>query len=157
MVVTRIQQQQQLGFIEFTKTIDVSDTDQSRKEEAEFKNKTCLKTVTVYRVWNTLRIRAAIQEYTHYALFKIKNKTENYRPVSLASIIGKIFKSVIRDSLVQHLESNHLIMDSQHGFRKRRSCLTNLLEFLEKVTSCVDTRDVKLGFFIIDVRFVVID
>jgi len=31
-----------------------------------------------------------------------------------------------------------LITDSQHGFRKGQSCLTNLLEFLEKVTGCVD-------------------
>jgi len=30
-----------------------------------------------------------------------------------------------------------LITDSQHGFRKGRSCLTNLLEFLDKVTGCI--------------------
>ena len=29
--------------------------------------------------------------------------------------------------------------DSQHGFRKGRSCLTNLLTFLDKVTGCLDT------------------
>ena len=32
-----------------------------------------------------------------------------------------------------------MITDSQHGFRKGRSCLTNLLEFLDKVTGCIDT------------------
>ena len=32
-------------------------------------------------------------------------------------------------------------MDSQHGFRKGRSCLTNLLEFLDRVTGCVDAGD----------------
>ena len=41
--------------------------------------------------------------------------------------------------MVRHLESNMLIQDSQHGFRKRRSCLTNLLTFLDKVSGCLDS------------------
>ena len=32
-----------------------------------------------------------------------------------------------------------LIYDSQHGFRKRHSCLTNLLTFLDKVSGCLDS------------------
>ena len=39
------------------------------------------------------------------------------------------------------LESNLLIQNSQHGFRKGRSCSTNLLEFLDKVSGCVDSGD----------------
>jgi len=62
------------------------------------------------------------------------NLAENYRPVSLTSQICKIFEAVIRDAVVNHLESNCLIKDSQHGFRKGYSCLTNILTFLEKVT-----------------------
>ena len=42
---------------------------------------------------------------------------------------------------MDHLERNHLIKDSQHGFRRGRSCLTNLLEFLDKVTRSVDVGD----------------
>ena len=48
-------------------------------------------------------------------------------------------ESLFRDEIVQHLESNGLINDSQHGFRKGRSCLTNLLTFLDKVSGYVDT------------------
>ena len=70
-----------------------------------------------------------------------RNKANSYRPVSLTSIIGKTFEAIIRDALVRHLEDNHLITDSQHGFRKGRSCLTNLLEFLDKVTGCIDIRE----------------
>jgi len=66
-----------------------------------------------------------------------RNKADNYWPVSLTSIIGKTFEAIIRDAPVHHLEDNHLITDSQHGFRKGRSCLTNLLEFLDKVTGCI--------------------
>jgi len=32
-----------------------------------------------------------------------------------------------------------LILDSQHGFRKGRSCLSNLLVFLDKVTGSIDS------------------
>jgi len=42
-----------------------------------------------------------------------------------------MFESIIRDALVHHLESKCLINDSQHGFRKGRSCLTNQLTFLD--------------------------
>ena len=37
-----------------------------------------------------------------------------------------------------HLEQNCLIRVSQHGFREGRSCLTNLLSFLDKVTDYVN-------------------
>jgi len=68
-----------------------------------------------------------------------RNKAENYRPVSLTSIVCKLFETIIRDKLVSYLESNVLINNSQHGFRKGRSCFTNLLEFLDKITGCVDS------------------
>jgi len=49
--------------------------------------------------------------------------------------------TVLGMSIVQHLETKLLIGDSQHGFRKGRSCLTNLLSFLDKITSYVDSGD----------------
>ena len=50
-------------------------------------------------------------------------------------------ESVIRDQLVDHLDKHNLIKDTQHGFRKGRSCASNLLVFLEYVTSCLDSKD----------------
>jgi len=47
--------------------------------------------------------------------------------------------SLVRDTLVRHLEQNCLIQDSQHRFRKGRSCLTNLLTFLDKVTGSINS------------------
>ena len=40
--------------------------------------------------------------------------------------------------LVDFLVKNNLINPSQHGFLKARSCLTNILCFLEDVTKLVD-------------------
>ena len=34
-----------------------------------------------------------------------------------------------------------ILLDTQHGFRKGRSCATNLLKFLEYVTACLDNKD----------------
>ena len=68
-----------------------------------------------------------------------RNKAENYRPVSLTSQVCKIFETIIRNSVVKYLETNRLILDSQHGFRKGRSCLSNLLVFLDKVTGSIDS------------------
>ena len=62
----------------------------------------------------------------------------NNRPVSLTSQVGKLFERIMRDYLVKFLEENKLLRDSQHGFRTRRSCLTNLLEFLDLVSDYVD-------------------
>ena len=45
---------------------------------------------------------------------------------------------MLRDSIVGHLKENKLIHDSQNGFMKNRSCLTNLLQFLETITDYID-------------------
>ena len=67
-----------------------------------------------------------------------KSSPSNYRPVSLTSIACKVLESIIKDHIVGHLKKYNLIGKSQHGFTKGRSCLTNLLTFLEDVTHSVD-------------------
>ena len=49
-------------------------------------------------------------------------------------------ETLSRDAIVQHLDKHFLIGDSQHGFRKGMSCVTNLLSFLQFVTENVDNR-----------------
>ena len=67
-----------------------------------------------------------------------KDLPNNYRPISLTSQVCKILESIIRDNIIRHLKENCLINPTQHGFWSKRSCLSNLLEFLEFVTSYVD-------------------
>ena len=47
-------------------------------------------------------------------------------------------ESIVKDSLMAHLEENSLMIPSQHGFMPGKSWATNLLEFLEVVTRVVD-------------------
>jgi hypothetical protein len=67
-----------------------------------------------------------------------KSSASNYRPISLTSQVCKVLESKVRDSILDHVGKHELIKETQHGFVKRRSCLTNLLEFLEFVTDYVD-------------------
>jgi len=67
-----------------------------------------------------------------------KQKAENYRPVSLTSIVCKVFERIIRDELVNHMESNELFTKQQHGFRQKHSCVTQLLEVTDDWYNILD-------------------
>ena len=62
----------------------------------------------------------------------------NYRPVSLTAVCCKLMEAIIKEDLVSHLERNKLIEKTQHGFVRGRSCTTNLIEYLNKLTAAVD-------------------
>ena len=47
-------------------------------------------------------------------------------------------ESYLKDIIIEHLNKYRLIKDSQYGFMSKRSCLTNLLIFLETVTDYID-------------------
>ncbi len=73
-------------------------------------------------------------------IYKKGHKCEalNYRPITLTSVARKIMEKIIRDKLVKFLDDNNIISDVQHGFRNKRSCLTNLhigffCEYLRKL------------------------
>jgi len=51
-------------------------------------------------------------------IFKKGSKSDpgNYRPVSLTSVCCKLLESIFRDELMNHLQYNSLLNQSQHGF-----------------------------------------
>ena len=46
---------------------------------------------------------------------------KNYRPVSVPSVVGKIFEKLVNNKIVNHLEKCRLFSDFQYDFRSSRS------------------------------------
>ncbi|CAM4670988.1 unnamed protein product, partial [Lepidochelys kempii] len=47
-------------------------------------------------------------------------------------------EQVLKESILKHLEERKVIRNSQHGFTKGKSCLTNLIAFYDEITGSVD-------------------
>ena len=67
-----------------------------------------------------------------------KKKAENYRPVSLTSIVVKIAESIIREEIIRHMRQNKLLSNKQFGFLRGRSMVLQLLVVLDKWTEILD-------------------
>src|SRR6201990_752335 len=49
------------------------------------------------------------------------SQPSNYRPISLTSVLSKVFESILNRKIWKHLNSSNLISDCQYGFRKTLS------------------------------------
>ena len=67
----------------------------------------------------------------------------NYRPISLTSVICKVYESIIRKQVFSFLCDKNCLNGTQHGFRSGRSCLSALLDVYDNVmhmlNSCSDS------------------
>ena len=50
-----------------------------------------------------------------------RSTAKNYHPVSLLSVVSKVFEKLVNDRIVDHLEKCVLFSDFQYGFRASRS------------------------------------
>ena len=65
-----------------------------------------------------------------------KNCTEdisNYRPLSILSVLSKIFERSATDQIVKYLEENGLLNSTQHAYRKKHSTTTCLMEAIDYI------------------------
>ncbi len=78
-------------------------------------------------------------------LLKTGDRTDpsNYRPISLTSIPCKIFEHILHKHIMNHLDANNILTDTQQGFRLRRSCESQLITTLHDTAGQLDRCDIK--------------
>ena len=67
-----------------------------------------------------------------------KYNAANYRPVSLTCICCKTLEHIIVSNINKQLAFESILADCQHGFRSKRSCETQLVQFYHDMVSNLD-------------------
>ena len=88
---------------------------------------------TIPEIWKEANITAIFKKGD-------KSKPENYRPISLTSILIKVLEKEIRKAIVAHMDRNNFFSKFQHGFRSGFSCVTQLLKAIDDWTKFLDNR-----------------
>ena len=65
-----------------------------------------------------------------------KDKIENYRPISLTSLVMKTFEKILKQEIL--LRTSHLLDERQHGFLRKKSCSTNLIGFVDNIVMSIN-------------------
>ena len=73
---------------------------------------------------------------------------ENCRPISLLSVISKIFEKVIHNQISAFLFENDMISNSQYGFRTGHSTEHAALELAERVLDSFKHNEPSVGLFL---------
>ncbi len=65
-----------------------------------------------------------------------KTAVENYRPISLTSLVMKVFEKIVRDELLAKCRDklNH----NQHGFLPQRSCTTQMVDYIDSLSTSIN-------------------
>ena len=75
----------------------------------------------------------------------------NYRPISVLSILSKIFEKHVHDSFYSYLSNYDLISPHQLGFCKYHSCETGLAMLMNNGHKYIDNNEI-IGCITIDLR-----
>ena len=67
-----------------------------------------------------------------------KQLLDNYRPVSLLPILGKVFEKILYNNIFEYLQENNLLCENQFGFRPSDSCEYQLLSIAHEIYASFD-------------------
>ena len=75
-------------------------------------------------------------------IFEENDNTEpsSYRPISLLSIFNRLFEKIMYNRLVEFMEKNDLLSNSQYGFRKHHATHHAILDIMNQIHSNFDNK-----------------
>ena len=72
----------------------------------------------------------------------------NYRPVSdILPSFSKFLERIVYNRLLNYIDKNKILCDSQYGFRKEHSTSLALIDIYDKISSAIDQREFAVGIF----------
>ena len=101
-------------------------------------------------VINTSIVNELFPEIWKHAIIKAihksgdKDEPSNFRPISLLPVLSKILEKVISIQLIDYLESNKLINDSQYAYRQKLSTEDALMSITEDLYKNFDDGKISL-------------
>ena len=85
---------------------------------------TCISERVIPDIWKTAFVTPIHKK-------GIKTDARNYRPISLTSVISKMYERIVGERIISGI--GHKLCSNQHGFVASKSCLSNLLETAEYI------------------------
>jgi hypothetical protein len=71
---------------------------------------------------------------------KPPHELQSYRPISLLSVISKVFEKLLLHLILPLVATNSLIPDNQFGSRKRHSIINQTHRLVQRIHTALDTK-----------------
>jgi hypothetical protein len=78
-----------------------------------------------------------------------KHNPGNYRPISITCIACKLLEHIFASNMMQHLETNNILYELQHGFRAKRSCESQIISLIHDLSQNND-KNIQTDLIIMD-------
>ena len=72
----------------------------------------------------------------------------NYRPVSLLTVLSKVFEKIMYNRLLNFLDTYNTLFKNQFGFRKNHSTYMAMMLLMEEITKSLENGEYVIGIFL---------
>ena len=91
-----------------------------------------LSTGTIPQDWRKARVSPILKKGA-------RNKSDDYRPISLTSIVCKLMEKFVKDAVMAHIIQHNQLSPRQFGFINGRSTMTQLFNYFDKCVEIVSS------------------
>ena len=83
-------------------------------------------------------------------LQKVGNKTDvnNFRPISLLPLPGKLLEKIIHNQTMTYLENNNILTPHQNGFRANHSTISTIANLTDDIFQAINDKQITYALFI---------